>query len=385
MGISYKEKAMDKDIEKSKTEQVQSNLPYTHCLNCGAELQGMYCHVCGQEATSKTPTVGAFVLEYFNNAFIWDSQFLKTIWAIIRRPGHLTNEYLSGKFISQEHPLKLNMFLLFVFITLFVFFTGMEKMNDSVHNLTYNEGVRSAVQFELLVKNHEFAEKIKESPRDTVQLLAPLLLAENYPEIISSIEIIEDTKGEGVDKWMAVLPHALIEEKMIVHDESGYYRFNPESKTGMDELELINSIWRKMVEILTQYFPMLVLFTAPVLSMSLGFVLRKKRLPHIHHFIFALHYMAFLEVLMMFIYLLHLTVVQSMDLSEYIMIIGSCVYLAMAFHRVYNSNSWTKAISNALLTSLVYIIIGLVIFLVIFLIACYLIADNVLLDVTVEI
>ena len=152
----------------------------------------------------------------------------------------------------------------------------------------------------------------------------------------------------------------------------------------MEDLKLVNSVWRKMVELLTQYFPMLVLFTAPVLSMSLGLVLRKKRLPSIHHFIFALHYTAFLEILMMCLYLLHLTVAPSMDLLEYIMIIGSCVYLAIAFHRVYNSNSWTKAIFNSLFTSLVYFIIGLVIFIVIFLIACYLTVDNVLLDVSVE-
>ena len=67
---------MKKNIENLNTEQVQSNIPYKYCLNCGAELQGMYCHVCGQEATSKTPTISAFILEYLNNAFIGDSQLL---------------------------------------------------------------------------------------------------------------------------------------------------------------------------------------------------------------------------------------------------------------------------------------------------------------------
>ena len=127
---------MEKNKLNSKSENKQNNLPYTHCLNCGAELQGMYCHVCGQQATSKTPTVGEFFLEYINNAFIWDSQFLKTFWILIRRPGHLTNEFLAGKFTSQEHPLKLNMFLLFIFITLFVFFASADKMTDSMHSIT---------------------------------------------------------------------------------------------------------------------------------------------------------------------------------------------------------------------------------------------------------
>ena len=375
---------MDKNTENLKTKHTQSNLPYTHCLNCGAELQGMYCHVCGQQATSKTPTISAFVLEYLNNAFIWDSQFFKTIWTLIRRPGHLTNEFLSGKFTSQEHPLKLNMFLLFVFITLFVFFAGSEKMNDSVHNLTKDENVRSSVQLEFL-KNDEYAEKLKESPRDTVQLQASFVLAEKHPEIISRLETIEDVEGEDLDIWVAVVPHTLIEEEVIVFDECGYYRFNPDSKVGKEGLEIFNSVMEKMVELFTDYFPMLVLFTAPFLSTSLGLVLRKKRLPRIHHFIFALHYTAFLEFLMMCIYILHLTVAPSMDLLECIMMIGSCVYLAMSFHKVYNSDSWTKAILNSLFTSLIYLIIGLVIFIGVFLVACYHIADQVQVNVVMEI
>ena len=368
---------MNKDIENLKTEHGQSNLPYTHCLNCGTELQGMYCHVCGQEAISKTPTVSAFVLEYFNNAFIWDAQFLKTFWTLIRRPGHLTNEYLSGKFISQEHPLKLNMFLLFVFITLFVFFAGTEKMNNSVLDITNDESVRAAVQLEKLKSEPEYADKIKESPRDTVRLQAPFFFAEKYPEIISKLETIEDAEGEVHDKWVAVLPHVLIEEKIVVLDESGCHRFNSEANIGSEELEIFNSVWTEMVNLITRYFPMLALFTVPVLSMSLAFVQRKSRLPRIHHFIFALHYTAFLEFLMLGIYLLYLMFAPSIDILNYIMIIGSCVYLTIAFRKVYGTRNWAIATLKALFTSLVYCFIGLVIFLGIFLVACCIIADKI--------
>ena len=87
----------NKNEDQSKK---QAKLPYTHCLNCGAELQGKYCHVCGQEAVSKTPSVGAFIVEYANHAFIWDSNFLKTLWSLIRRPGYLTKEFIAGKFVE---------------------------------------------------------------------------------------------------------------------------------------------------------------------------------------------------------------------------------------------------------------------------------------------
>jgi hypothetical protein len=139
-------------------------------------------------------------------------------------------------------------------------------------------------------------------------------------------------------------------------------------------LELVNSIFEEMVELITQYFPMLVLFTAPFLSMALSFVQRKSRLPRIHHFIFALHYIAFLEFLMICIFLLHLTVSPPMGLLEGIMTIGSCLYLTIAFRKVYDISNWVKAILKALFICLVYLIIGLFVFIGIFLAACIIIA-----------
>ena len=365
---------MNNKAQKNETGKGVNCHAQKHCLNCGQEIIGKYCHNCGQEVADKTPTVLAFVMEYLNNAFIWDSKFFQTFWTLIRRPGHLTNEFLSGKFISQEHPLKLNMFLLFVFITLFVFFAGTEKMTDSVHSLTQDERVLPGLQLNLLLDDQAYAKKLQEGPRDTVSLLAPLYLAEDYPEIVSNLETKEDTEGKGLDKWTAVLPQVLIEDKIVVADENGCYRFNAEAKVGSNELDMVNSVWSEMVRIASQYFPMLLLLTAPFLSMSLSLVQRKSRLPRINHFIFSLHYTAFLEFLMICIYLLHLTVDPSMKVLECGLTIGSCAYLTVAFRRVYAIKSWVRAIAKSLLTSLIYFIILLLIFMGIFIIACFAIA-----------
>ena len=363
-----------KKSEKEETTVEQNKLPYTHCLNCGTELQGHFCHVCGQGAVKKTPTVAAFIIEYINNAFIWDPKFFSTIWTLIRRPGHLTNEFLSGKFISQEHPLKLNMFLLFVFITLFVFFSSAEKMTDSVYSMTHDERVLSGIQIESLVGDEEYVKKMEESPRDTVLLLAPLALTKNYPQIVHSIAVQEDTKGEGLDRWVAVLPRVLIEDKILVRDEEGSYRFNEESKVATSMLDMVNSLSAEMVRIASKYFPILLLLTTPFLSMSLRLVQRKSHLPRIHHYIFALHYTAFLEVLILGIYILHLTVAPSMNLLKWVLIVGSCLYLTIAFRRVYATKSWWRAIVKSLLTCLIYFFILLLIFIGIFIAACFIIA-----------
>ena len=367
----------NKDKDNSKKDQ--SQIPYTHCLNCGAELQGKYCHVCGQEATSKTPTVGAFLVEYANHAFIWDSNFFKTIWNLISRPGYLTKEFIAGKFASHEHPLKLNMFLLFVLITLFVFFAGTEKVNNKVHNITNNEAVLAGLQLEFMIARGELDTTLL-SPQDTVQLLAPLFFANQHPGFIRCIDTLENTHDKGLDKWIAVIPHSFIEDSIMVEYESGCYRINQELKTAQNELMLVNSIAQELVDLIARYFPLLVLFTAPFLAISLRFVQRKNRLPRIHHFIFALHYTAFLEVLMLCIFLLHLTLSPPMDWMQWIMIIGSCLYLTIAFREVYGTKTWTGAALKALLTSLIYILIGLGVFLGILIVAFFVAINNALIS-----
>lgn len=346
-------------MRKNKKQDKESSLPYKHCLNCGTELKGDFCHKCGQHVASRTPTVWGFIIEYINNAFIWDSRFFQTIYTLVRRPGHLTNEFLSGKLVSQEHPLKLNMFLLFVFVTFFLIFSGTEKVSSSVHKITADERVLTGVQMDLLMKDQDFAADIMESQQDTVILFAPLFLQEQYPEIIRNLETIEDTKGEGVDLWRAVVPRVLIEDKIIIQDSEGRYIFNTAEYQGNEAIEIFNRIWSEIVKLLAKYLPLFVLFTAPMLTLSLRFVQRKNRVPRINHFIFALHYTAFLELMMLCLYILCLIVPVPSGILQYIVAIGSCIYLAIAFHRVYKTSTWFSAIVKALITSLVYFVICL--------------------------
>jgi hypothetical protein len=365
---------------ETQNPKVENNdIPYKHCLNCGSELNGMYCHNCGQQATSPNPPTKEFIMEYINNAFMWDSRFFHTLWQLIRHPGHLTNDFLAGKFVSQVHPLKFNMFMLFTFITLFLLFSDKDKINNSIDRFVNNEIVFPSIQLHSIKSNHEYYEKIKLCPRDTVQLLAPLSLATEYPEIISNIDTIEDREGESVDKWVAAIPHILIEDKFIIHEKSsGYYHFNKKKKTNASDIEILNMVWIQMVKLISKYFPMIILLTAPFLSLSLRLVQRKTKVPHIHNFIFSLHYIAFLEVLFIFIYVLYLIGIKHIIPLQFILMISSCTYLAIALRNVYKINSWYKAIAKSLFISCVYFIICLIIFIFIFFIACFLVAGELL-------
>ncbi|MDP3572499.1 MAG: DUF3667 domain-containing protein [Archangium sp.] len=97
------------------------------CANCGAELHGNYCAVCGQPAHVHR-TLGHMVEEFLHGLLHFDTRAWRTLPLLAFRPGTLTNEYIHGKRARYISPLAL--FLLTVFTMFFVFaFTGGAMVN----------------------------------------------------------------------------------------------------------------------------------------------------------------------------------------------------------------------------------------------------------------
>jgi hypothetical protein len=362
--------------KSQKQEEATTTPPYKHCLNCGSELQGLYCHTCGQQAVDPRPSVKSFVMEYIHNAFMWDPKFLYTIRNLVCRPGHLTNEFLDGKIVSYVHPLKLNMFILFVLISFFLFFSGQEKLNNSMQIFTDEEMLNPILQMQTLSTDTEIADQLIESPRDTIYLCAPLQLATKHPHLITNIETIENTNGDSLDKWRAVVPRYLIEENIITLNEEGYYYFNKESHDAAENVELLNTIFEQMIQFCTKYFPLIVLFTAPFIALAVRLVRRKDKCPQINHFIFALHYTAFLELMCMIIFALHLIISPPKEILEWGFALSACIYLTISFRKVYGTTSWIKAIIQAIFINLTYLLLFLLIIIIIFIIVTFTVLIN---------
>ena len=349
--------------------------PYKQCLNCGTDLLGVYCHKCGQQATNPTPKVWEFILEYMDNAFIWDTKCLPTICQLIRRPGYLTNEYNAGKFVAYENPLKLNMFFLFVFVTLFLLFSDIQKANESFDNVTRSELVRPYLSLNALNEDAEYSTQMKASERDTVLLALPLAYAKEFPEIVVTIDAMTDHGGEKLDTLVVSVPQLLIQDGILIKDGSGIYSFS-EKNDIIDkslELDILSSLWRKLLEIWTQYFPLIFLLTSPLLALAVKLLYLKRKNPFISFFIFALHYTAFIELMLLVIYLLYLTVNPSFDMLQWVMIVSSGLYLTIAVKNVYEHHSWMKSIVKAFLISLNYLLICFMAFFIILIIAIFMV------------
>ena len=82
------------------------------CLNCGTDLAGNYCHICGQKRYErKDRTVATFIRHFFEESFSFDSKFYRSLKLLLFKPGFLTREYFSGRVSSYITPLKMYLFV----------------------------------------------------------------------------------------------------------------------------------------------------------------------------------------------------------------------------------------------------------------------------------
>jgi hypothetical protein len=77
------------------------------CLNCGTALTGPYCHACGQSSQSPLIPLGTFLREGLSEILSLDGLQLRSLRALVTRPGLLTAEYLAGRRARYVHPVRL--------------------------------------------------------------------------------------------------------------------------------------------------------------------------------------------------------------------------------------------------------------------------------------
>lgn len=68
-----------------------------NCLNCKTALLGSYCHSCGQEALIEAPSFREFLHEYLHHYVALEGKLVRTIGALLLKPGQLTVDFLEGR------------------------------------------------------------------------------------------------------------------------------------------------------------------------------------------------------------------------------------------------------------------------------------------------
>jgi hypothetical protein len=98
---------MATNVEAIETPETLTQVE--RCPNCDNELNGHYCHTCGQKKIHRHE----FAVRHFFSHIIHElthldsNKILKSFFALLFKPGLLTSEYLAGKKVSYINPVRI--------------------------------------------------------------------------------------------------------------------------------------------------------------------------------------------------------------------------------------------------------------------------------------
>lgn len=140
------------------------------CLNCGAQLQGAYCHACGQKATSLGVGMHDFAHEAMHELSHVDGKVLLTLKLLVTKPGQLTKEFLAGRRARYISPVRLYLTCSLLFFTLAAILPGAMKdlvkigptKNGTATGLNSDTAFKRDLERGLRKASHE-GEKLREA------------------------------------------------------------------------------------------------------------------------------------------------------------------------------------------------------------------------------
>jgi hypothetical protein len=96
-----------------KAGEADGHTHEANCLNCGAALEGPFCHECGQHAHVHR-TLGSFFHDFAHGVLHFEGKIWRTLPLLAWKPGKLTRRYIDGQRASFVSPIALFLFCVFL-------------------------------------------------------------------------------------------------------------------------------------------------------------------------------------------------------------------------------------------------------------------------------
>ncbi len=280
------------------------------CANCQYQFDGVdnYCPNCGQENHSHHAPFKHIFIELIESLTHFDTKFFATVKALFLKPGLLTKDYIEDKRARYVPPVRLYIFVSFIFFFLLSLLSNNDKEIDS------SDGqVRKA---NISIAGHE-------DVRDSIVSI----LRKEKSVTNAMIDSLITVKSPN-DGWILKL---FLKQSIRIN-------------LGIITQDDVEHAYIKHLGIV-------VFVLMPIFALLLKILyIRGKRL-YIEHLIFSVHFHAFIFAVFIFTLLLY-TITNE---GEWSLLLCSVVpiYGTLALRKVYGNN-WFKTIAKALLLSIAY-------------------------------
>jgi len=267
------------------------------CLNCGAELQGRYCHVCGQENLELKESFGHMMNHAISDYFHFDHQFFHTLKPLLFKPGFLTNEYMGGRRAQYLHPVKMYIFISIVYFLLY-FKTGHDVVNineTNDKNPAKTERAIDSTKKAIATNAYIPGPAKKQIERDLDKEKA------NAKKGTTKAKDI-DVDNRGPNKWFHPLTkdtsyaQYLASQKKLPEDErTDYFIFRQWNKKVYDYRARYGNQAREMfMEDIQHNTPKMMFLLLPLFALILRVAFWKNKKFYVEHLIFSFHFHCFL-------------------------------------------------------------------------------------------
>jgi len=340
----------------------------TECLNCGHPLvmSDKFCPNCSQANSTKKLSLTDFLDEFFASFISYDSKLLKTLSALLLRPGKITRDYINGKRVSYTNPFRFLLSLSIIYF-LMINFTGnfskwdkygkkdnkglTENFNDWQSSFSDESGAELNQQLDSLknvVDYEKFLAEIK--IRDSVIL--------SNPE--AHFKTIE--KGKFGDRWSQKQEFFLLalrkDSIYDFEDAKKKYRLNEsiENKWVFNASDGLLHLKREpgsFVSKLISKLPFAIFFFLPVFALFIWLAYIRKKHNYTDHLVFGFHNTSLLFILLIISYLIDS--IFNLSLNWLFLIIFS-VYLFQAMRKFYNQGIFKTSVKYVFLNTIFFIL-----------------------------
>ncbi len=283
-----------------------------NCLNCQTEMQGRYCHVCGQENIEPKESFWHLVTHFTYDVTHFDGKFFSTLRYLLFKPGFLSKEYLRGRRASYLHPIRMYVFTSALF---FLIFFSTRSEDDGVMKVNLSETSNAADIIKRLEKRKKTAqEAIDEFKRDstpgeipdipTWTLLQRIVKADSNLARLRRDTMYKHTLesttneynflgGTQATKFKSVSSYDSAQAALPEDQRDNFFerRF---TKQNLRLKEKYNNdgkaIWKAILNKFNHMFPQMLFVSLPLFALALQLLyVRRKQFFYVNHIIFTIH------------------------------------------------------------------------------------------------
>jgi hypothetical protein len=347
----------------------------TDCLNCGTDLQGNFCHNCGQENLEMKESFGHMINHAVSDYFHFDYQFFHTLKPLFAKPGKLTVDYLAGRRMQYLHPVKMYIFISLVFFVLFfqVNSNNVVHLNNGKEN-TKGVQIKNKVKSNLL-KDIESDGSLNAEEKKKIKGLVGTYLpgsgekpaSDTTSKAIAGPKKTDKEKEEGEargnfnfvgDKDGAkTYEEYLANQAKLPEAQRNGFLLRYIKKKGFD--------WNKqghpeeiVKEAVTHNAPKIMFVILPLFALILKIAFRKNNKLYVEHIIYSIHLHCFVFLFLTAALLLQLILPNAWekpvkDWMQLITFVGIIWYVYRSLRVVYQRSRW-RTVSKMVGVSLMY-------------------------------